>query len=156
MRELRIIRREGSNDPALTSYIDIARACYDESHELEWNFDDPVLLVWGDWQDGRRIGYLAYIATVRDRPYWRVWSITRIDFALAKAVTFVHDGQSMKDLNAMASLFSDESKKNGIHHEVFPLLDFETTVLAGNVALLTGDGYRWCDRKGAELKGITF
>ena len=141
-------------DGLLGGYVEIAKACWDESADLAWHIDGSALYMRTDVVGGRRLAYLYYLGAVEGRGLWRVWSVTKVNLTEAKAVTFVEYTARFADLQDMARLFKAESERNGIAHEVLPLSDFEATLLKGNVALLKEGSFEFCDRKGNALKDI--
>lgn len=157
MSELLILKKYGVQiNPQLGGYIETAKACADESAFITYHMNKPNVYVCDKNLGGREVSYLYFLGSVDNKPYYRVWSLTKIDFTQKKAVTYVHHTEPYEDLQDMARLFRDESEKRGISHEVIPLLDFETTVLRGNVALITKDTFEFCDRKGNVIKNIAF
>lgn len=143
----------GSVDPAIEEYVEIAKAYYDESSALAWG-DDSVLYVKEMVLGGRDVSYIYYLKEVSGRNIYRAWSITKIDHTQKKAVTYVQNTRGWEDLQDMAYSFVRQSEKTGISHVVIPLVDFEMTILRGNVALLSKDTLDFCGRKGQPLSGI--
>ena len=154
MSELQVIRKnEMYLAPEMNEYVEIAKAVADESAFISYHMPGPKIIIQPATLAGRRLFYLYFMTEVEGRELYRVWSVTKIDFTLLKAVTYVHHTQQYEDLQDMAELFKKESEKNKISHAVLPLLDFETTILRGNVALVKKDTFEFCDRKGKALTG---
>ena len=95
-------------DGRLGGYVEIAKACWDESADLAWHIDGSALYMRTDDVGGRRLAYLYYLGAVEGRGLWRVWSVTKVNLTEAKAVTFVEDTARFADLQDMARLFKAE------------------------------------------------